>query len=85
MKKLFTVLIITFLINSSFSFADAGCLQALDNDLKATKIQLEKFSCKKEQSLKGTFTCDETAPKGWAKFYSNKFNNIENKILKCLI
>lgn len=85
MKKLFTILIITFFINCSFSFANAGCLKSLDNELKATRIQLEKFSCKKKQSLKVKFTCEETAPKGWAKFYSNKFKNIENKILKCLI
>lgn len=85
MKKLFKMLIITILVNASFNFANAGCLQALDKDLKSTKIQLERFSCKKEQSLKVKFTCKETAPKGWARFYSNKYKNIENKVLKCLI
>lgn len=85
MKKILTILIITFFINDSINFANADCLKSLDNELKATKIQLEKFSCKKTQSLKVKFTCEESAPKGSAKFYSNKFRNIDNKILKCLI
>ncbi len=83
MKKIFVIPMILITTNSSNNLANADCLKALDKDLKSTQTQLKKFSCKKEESF--NFTCDKNAPKGWAKFYSKKFKNIENKVLKCLI
>ena len=55
MKKNIIILFITFNLVLNFKNSMAGCLKYLDKDLSSTKIQLEKFSCKKIKLKKFPF------------------------------
>ena len=84
MKK---IIILCFTYLSIMTPADdssAGCLKLLDRDLSSTKSQLNKYSCKKKHSKDISFKCSKNAPNGWAKYYSQKFRNIEKKVITCL-
>ena len=84
MKKNIIILFITFNLVLNFKNSMAGCLKYLDKDLSSTKIQLEKFSCKKNKTKEISFQCSKSAPNGWAKYYSFKFKDIQKKVINCL-
>ena len=84
MKKII-ILCFTYLsIITTADVSSAGCLKLLDRDLSSTKSQLNKYSCKKKHSKDISFQCSKNAPNGWAKYYSQKFRNIEKKVITCL-
>ena len=84
MKKII-ILCFTYLsIIAPADHSSAGCLKLLDRDLSSTKSQLSKYSCKKKHSKDISFQCSKNAPNGWAKYYSQKFRNIEKKVITCL-
>ena len=84
MKKIIIICFSYLIIITTADDSLAGCLKVLDRDLSSTKSQLNKYSCKKKHSKDISFQCSKNAPNGWAKYYSQKFRNIEKKVITCL-
>ena len=84
MKKIIIICFSYLILITTADDSLAGCLKVLDRDLSSTKSQLNKYSCKKKHSKDISFQCSKNAPNGWAKYYSQKFRNIEKKVISCL-